>query len=179
MELNMNRLRLAWTFVWLLGVAAGVQASVAAGPAADGRHSRVQFRLVAEPDDARGEVVRVSNPEEGAAAELRLEPEVMLNAADIESATVAERDNGRDWVVSIRFTEAGSEKLAKLTGENLGRQLAVVVDGEVVTSPTIRSQIKRSAEITGGANFGQANAQKLAAVMNSAAAGMPATQPAE
>ena len=137
-------------------------------PATAPAAQRVQFRLVAAEDDRDAEVVRLARPEADE-IELRLVRDVVLDGSAIDRAQ-AERDMTLgQWTVSLTFTEAGSQRLFEVTRDNIDRRLAMVVDGLIVTAPTIRSPVRGSAEITGG--FDRARAEELAKAINAAARG--------
>ncbi len=54
-------------------------------------------------------------------------------------------------VVSFRFDAQGGKKFGEVTRENVGRPFAIVLDGKVISAPTIRSAILGgSGIITGG-----------------------------
>ncbi len=61
----------------------------------------------------------------------------------------------------MSFTEEGG---AKLTQANQGKMLAVLVNGKVISAPTIRSKISEQAMITG--QFTKAEAEKIAEGIN-------------
>ncbi|GDY21565.1 protein translocase subunit SecDF [Verrucomicrobiota bacterium] len=66
----------------------------------------------------------------------------------------------------IHFTldDEGSSKFAKITRENIGRQMAIVLDGELYSAPTIQGEIPGgSGQITG--NFDLKEALELASVL--------------
>ena len=137
---------------------------------------RVQFRLVAGDDDRDAEVVRLARPEADE-MELRLVREVVLDGAAIDRAQ-ADRDlTISQWTVSVTFTEAGSQRLFEVTRDNIDRRLAMVVDGLIVTAPTIRDPIRGSAEISGA--FDRERAEQLVKAINDAArsARQASTQP--
>ena len=149
------------------------QAEPTTAPAKD----RAQFRLVAPADDAAAEAVPVADPEDGE-TELRLSPDVVLDGSHVASAKVQRGQAPGEWTVLVNFTEAGSKRLADVTGANIDRRLAVVVDGVVVMAPTIRTKISRSAEIAGGrAGFDRSRAERVAAAITAASRG-PGTRPA-
>ena len=50
----------------------------------------------------------------------------------------------RSYEVALTLTDEGAEKFAEATRENLGLQIPIVYDGEVISAPTVQ------AEITGG-----------------------------
>ena len=71
-----------------------------------------------------------------------ISPEVVLTNADIARAWAEPVADG--FGVGFMLTEEGSLKLARLTKSHIGENLAIVVDGRVMSAPNIM------AEITGG-----------------------------
>jgi len=69
----------------------------------------------------------------------------------------------QEWQVNFVWSDVGSRIFAKLTEENIGKPLAVLLDGEVVTAPTIRGRIARQGQITGA--YSQASAAELAIIL--------------
>ncbi len=68
--------------------------------------------------------------------------------------------------VSLQFNRQGTRDFAAVTSENVGRRLAIVLDGTVYSAPRINHAITGgSAEITG--NFGPEEATRLASVIAS------------
>ncbi len=66
--------------------------------------------------------------------------------------------------VSISFDGEGAKIFDRITGENVGKQLAIVLDGVVQSAPRIQDRISGgNAEITG--NFTHEEAAKLAIVL--------------
>jgi protein-export membrane protein SecD len=71
-------------------------------------------------------------------------------------------------VVSFRFDALGGRIFGKVTQENVGRNLAIVLDNKVVSAPSIRGPILQgSGVITGGFTVQEAN--DLALVLRSGA----------
>ena len=70
---------------------------------------------------------------------------------------------GRPTVV-IEFSDEGSRRFGAVTSANIGKQLAIVLDGEVKSAPVIQSAIFRSAVISGG-NMSPKEAEDLASVL--------------
>lgn len=61
-------------------------------------------------------------------------------------------------VVGMVFNDEGGNLFAKITKENVGRQLAIVLDGQVISAPTINGEILGGrAQITGSYTVQQAN----------------------
>ena len=67
--------------------------------------------------------------------------------------------SGLDPIVTFEFNSEGAEKFYKLTSENIGRDVAILVNGKVLTAPRVNAPISSSGGITG--NFTQEEAQKL------------------
>ncbi len=75
-------------------------------------------------------------------------------------------------IVTFRFDTRGAVVFAELTGANVGQRFAVVLDGEVITAPTIQTAIPGgSGQITG--NFTAESANDLAVLLRAGA--LPAT----
>ena len=70
----------------------------------------------------------------------------------------------RGYEVSLSLTRAGAEAFRRVTRDNINNRLAIVLDNEVVSAPTIQSEIPNGqASITG--NFTADEAKNLASVM--------------
>ena len=82
-------------------------------------------------------------------------------------------------VPNIEFTlnEAGGETLARGTRRNVGRRLAIVLDGVVQSAPVIQGEIRESGEING--RFTREEAEELARVLRAGAlpAGLRIVEP--
>jgi len=89
-----------------------------------------------------------------------------LDGNRIEDASV-DRDNitGRP-LVAFRLSDEGGVEFYNLTSNNLGRNLAIVMDGRVRSNPTIQAGIRERGTITG---FDQEGSENLALVLRTAA----------
>ncbi|WP_086608179.1 protein translocase subunit SecD [Erythrobacter donghaensis] len=75
-------------------------------------------------------------------------------------------------VVNITFDAQGGAKFAKLTTENVGKPFAIILDGQVLSAPSIRGPIiGGSAQISG--SFTAASASQLAIALRSGALPVP------
>jgi preprotein translocase subunit SecD len=70
--------------------------------------------------------------------------------------------------VSFSLNNEGARKFGKATGENIGRQLAIILDGRVQSAPRIDSRITDEGRISGG-SFTQQYAQDLSLILRSGA----------
>lgn len=75
-------------------------------------------------------------------------------------------------VVSLKFTPEGSELFAKITRDNVGKQLAIFLDGEVLSSPRINEPITGGTAIISG-SFNPQEARDLAQNLNFGALPVP------
>ena len=115
---------------------------------------RVEFRLAElRPGPGLTEMTAA-----GSGRKVYVHKEVELSNSDIAGAVVRQVTSRPE--IRITLTTAGEEKLAKLTQENLGRRLALVVDGALLSAPVIRSKIHGVAVIVG--SFTQAEAERIA-----------------
>src|SRR3984893_15963663 len=70
----------------------------------------------------------------------------------------------RGYEVDLGFNAEGGKIFQRVTGQNIGNELAIVLDGQVVSAPVIQAEIStNSASITG--NFTAQEAQDLASAL--------------
>src|ERR1041385_8055737 len=94
------------------------------------------------------------------------------SVASAEAAVGLDQTNPGGWGVSMKLTPKGRAEFARVTGNNVGRQLAIVLDGVVASAPNIRERIPSGdASITG--NFDVNNARDLAIVLRAGALPAP------
>ena len=74
--------------------------------------------------------------------------------------------------VSFRFNNKGARKFAKITKKNIGKVLAIVLDGQVVTAPRINSAIREGNGIISGA-FDVIEANEVALLLRAGALPAP------
>ena len=88
-----------------------------------------------------------------------------IDGADIDAAFPNSDQYGR-WGISLKFNQKGGTAFARVTGDNVGRRLAIVLDNTVYSAPNIREAINGgSAEITGAFTYDEA--KRLAGVISS------------
>jgi len=75
-------------------------------------------------------------------------------------------------VVSLRFNAEGARKFAEVTAANVGKRLAIVLDGKVQSAPNIREAIPSGEAVITG-RFSVEQAQDLANVLRSGALPAP------
>ncbi len=97
---------------------------------------------------------------------MTLGPTLMTGKA-IQSARVGQDDLGRPKV-DFQLTPEGTKKFAEITKRLLKKQLAIVLDGKVVSAPTVQNEITGgNGEITG--KYTLEEAKDLVLVLNTGA----------
>ena len=77
-------------------------------------------------------------------------------------------------VVSFRFNSLGGKRFGEATSQNVGKHLAIVLDGQVISAPQIREPILGGSGVITGA-FTVAEAQDLALLLRAGALPAPLT----
>lgn len=113
-----------------------------------------ELRMVVESRELECSAVDESRPLQATGCEFRpetfplepgrcvfhcLEPEVRLSTGDVEDATVVADEWGVGVFATLRSDAAA--RFADLTGANVDRKLAIVVDDVVMSAPVIRERI--------------------------------------
>jgi len=87
-----------------------------------------------------------------------------MDSSHITLALARRSQSDLRWEIEVHFDAPGSQKLQMLTRNNLHRRLAMVLDGEAISAPTIQSEISSVCQITG--NFTEREAKLLAALLS-------------
>src|SRR5438105_4527773 len=93
-----------------------------------------------------------------------------VTGRDLRNARPSVDENNQP-AVSFTLNNEGGRKFGKVTGENVGRQLAIILDGRVQSAPRIESRITTEGRITG--SFTSDEVQNLSLILRSGA--LPAT----
>jgi preprotein translocase subunit SecD len=89
-----------------------------------------------------------------------------VTGRDLSGAEPSHDSSGRPSV-NFTLTRDGAARFGRVTGANVGKQLAIVLDNKVYDSPVIQNQISDRGEITGP--FTPQKVQDLALVLRSGA----------
>jgi len=95
-----------------------------------------------------------------------LEKRRVITGRDLKSANPSRGQFGQP-VVQFLLTAEGAQLFGKATGDNVGRGLAIVLDGKVVSAPRINSRITDSGIIEG--SFSDQEVQDLVTTLRSGA----------
>ena len=97
-----------------------------------------------------------------------------LDGGSVTDARISYGNTGGSPSVSMSMNAEGANVWARMTKENIGKQIAIVLDGMVYSYPTVNSEITGgSSEISG--NFTVEEAEDLANVLKSGKLPAPAT----
>lgn len=76
-----------------------------------------------------------------------------------------------EWFIAFQIKPEFAADFARFTGQRVGQPMAIVLDGVVISAPTIQAELSESGIITG--NFSQAEATTLALQLRSGALPIP------
>jgi preprotein translocase subunit SecD len=103
---------------------------------------------------------------------LLLKNKTLLTGGYLESAQVKIGDRFAEPYVAIKFNDQGAKEFDRITGENVKKRLAIVLDGTVHSAPVIQERISGGdAQITG--SFTLDEAKDLAIVLRAGALPAP------
>ena len=92
----------------------------------------------------------------------------------VQDASFGQNSEGAGFQINFRFDSRGARRFADYTRNNIGAIFAIVLDGEIISAPTIQSAITQgSGRITG--NFSAVEAAQTALLIRSGALPAPLT----
>ncbi len=89
-----------------------------------------------------------------------------VRGTDLRNARPSQDQNNQP-AVSFTLTPDGARKFGTTTEQNIGKQLAIIVDGRVQSAPTIQSRITTDGQITG--SYTPQEVQNLSLILRSGA----------
>jgi preprotein translocase subunit SecD len=88
-----------------------------------------------------------------------LHEEVIVTNEDVARSRIVPGDGPSHFNIAVEFNAAGTQKMQQATADHVGRPVAVLIDGETVMAPTLRTPISTSALITG--DYTRAEAERI------------------
>lgn len=149
-----------------------------------GQTAHLEFHLVRDDVDATKPVMpagvvalplleKSHGNLEKTAGLIAVEKDAMLTGEDVSDARPS-FDQLNQAYVSLSFNSRGATIFERVTSENVGRRMAIVLDGKVYSAPVIRERIGGGrASISG--NFTTAEAQDLSIVLRAGSLPAPVT----
>ncbi|KKQ74227.1 MAG: Preprotein translocase subunit SecD [Berkelbacteria bacterium GW2011_GWB1_38_5] len=95
-----------------------------------------------------------------------------LTGANLRNAEVQFDQNTGDPQVSIQFNSDGTKLFAALTQKNIQKPIAIELDGEIISAPTVQTPIENGQAVITG-KFSIDEAKKLAIELNAGALPVP------
>jgi preprotein translocase subunit SecD len=141
----------------------------------------LDFKLVAQGEKSGSNGTEVLNGQERdplsgqmRKTEYTLEKQTLMTGDVVADARVRPSSDLEGPYVELILNDRGARLFEKITGDNVGRQLAIILDNTVYSAPVIREQIGGGrASITG--NFDIKEARNLAIVLRAGAMPAPVT----
>lgn len=131
-----------------------------------GSVAKLEFRFLPNAESAAFQVMLKDRQ----GAQVAVEDEVRMTGEAVDDARVAILNGQVE--VSLTLTSEGARTFRKITTEGVGRNLAIILDGVVYSSPNIREPISGGrASISGG--FQMEEAKQLAVVLRAGALPAP------
>ena len=131
-----------------------------------GKTANLTFQFVSsnENDSFGTETLKFDNGIDQALVSKR----IILNGDNLVDAKPRMDTQSNETIVSFNLDRVGAKKFGKATTENVGKQLAIILDGKIISAPSIREPIVGgSGQISG--NFTFQSATDLALLLRSGA----------
>jgi preprotein translocase subunit SecD len=97
-----------------------------------------------------------------------------LTGRYLQKATLEFDQNTREPRVSLQFDDTGTKLFAEITKANIGKTVAIYLDGAPISTPVVREQIPNGQAVISG-SFTPAEARTLVGRLNSGALPVPIT----
>ena len=135
-----------------------------------GKTANLTFQFVSssESDTFGTETLKFDNGIDQATVSKR----IILNGDNLVDAKPRMDTQSNETIVSFTLDRVGAKKFGKATTENVGKQLAIILDGKIISAPSIREPIVGgSGQISGDFTF--QSATDLALLLRSGALPAP------
>ena len=138
----------------IVGVAGAlVLAAVAVVPRFSVQAAQVRFeiRLAEEAPGPGLQRFTLSEPDR----HIYLHADAVVTNGDITGARVLANNN-----IEVTFDATGAQRVFRATSGHIGKPVGILINGELVAAPTVRSPIRNSAQISG--IYSRAEAERIA-----------------
>ena len=128
----------------------------------------MNFRLVSNDNNEFGSDNLISETGE----KLVVGKRIIMSGDNLVDAQARVDNQTNKPSVSFTLNRVGSQKFGKATSKNVGKRLAIVLDGEIVSAPSINEPITSGSGVISG-NFSFQEATDLALLLRSGALPTP------
>jgi len=132
-----------------------------------GKTAKLNFRLVADNEEFGVDKLISENGEE-----LNVSKRIIMSGENLIDAQPNFNNQSNQPTVSFNLDRLGAQKFGRTTTDNVGRRLAIVLDGKIVSAPSINEPITSGSGIISG-NFSFQEATDLALLLRSGALPTP------
>ena len=132
-----------------------------------GKTAQLNFRLVSENNEFGTEELISENGEK-----LNISKRIIMSGENLIDAQPSIQNQNNTPVVSFTLDRLGAQKFGRATTDNVGKRLAIVLDGEIVSAPNINEPITSGNGMISG-NFTFQEATDLALLLRSGALPTP------
>jgi len=134
-----------------------------------GKTANLSFKIVSEEDNEFGTELLLFEENNN---KLRVNKRIILSGDNLSNAKPAIDNRSNETIVSFTLDRVGAKKFARITTDNVGKRLAIVLDNKIISAPQIREPILGgSGQISG--NFTFQSATDLALLLRSGALPAP------
>ena len=134
-----------------------------------GKTAQLNFRLVSENNEFGTSKLISENGEE-----LNVSKRIIMSGENLIDAQPNINNQNNEPTVSFTLDRLGAQKFGRATTDNVGKRLAIVLDGEIVSAPSINEAITSGNGMISG-NFSFQEATDLALLLRSGALPTPLT----
>ena len=132
-----------------------------------GQTAKLNFRLVSESDEFGSEELISENGER-----LFVSKRIVMSGENLIDAQPSIQNQNNEPTVSFTLDRLGAQKFGRTTTDNVGKRLAIVLDGQIVSAPNINEPITSGNGMISG-NFSFQEATDLALLLRSGALPTP------
>ncbi|MDB4339712.1 protein translocase subunit SecD [Pelagibacteraceae bacterium] len=132
-----------------------------------GKTAQLNFRLVKENNEFGVDKLISENGEE-----LKVSKRIIMSGENLIDAQPNINNQNNEPTVSFTLDRLGAQKFGRATTDNIGKRLAIVLDGEIVSAPSINEAITSGSGMISG-NFSFQEATDLALLLRSGALPTP------
>jgi len=134
-----------------------------------GKTANLTFRIVSENDDAFGSELLFFEDE---SSKLNVNKRVVMSGDNLVNAEPRFDNRNNETIVSFTLDRLGAKRFARVTTNNVGSRLAIILDNKIISAPQIREPILGgNGQISG--NFTFQSATDLALLLRSGALPTP------
>jgi protein-export membrane protein SecD len=132
-----------------------------------GKTAKLNFRLVSENNEFGVDKLISENGEK-----LNVSKRIIMSGENLIDAQPNINNQNNEPTVSFTLDRSGAQKFGRATTDNVGKRLAIVLDGEIVSAPSINEPITSGNGMISG-NFSFQEATDLSLLLRSGALPTP------